>query len=192
MAFTPFRTLLGPEPPVANQTTVTGGTTIALLWDTPNLSPVPASNVAGSPLVANTVYSVKAWGVATIAATAAQTATFTPIFGTTTGGTSLGASIAAPISATALTNVPWMAEMLVHFRSTGASGTATCGGTITGSPFVGVAAGTTQGTVVNFGTASTTATTVNTTAAQGLALAITPSLATQSWTCLGVVAESLN
>jgi hypothetical protein len=128
------------DPPVANQTTVTGGTAITALWDAANLTALP-----GNTVKAGQAYKVTAWGIVTTAVTGSQTATFTPFFGTTTGaGTSLGASIAAPLEAKV------------------------------------------------FGTGSATATTVNTTAASGLLLAVTPSLATQSWTCLGVVAEALN
>jgi hypothetical protein len=185
-----FRSLVGPEPPLANQTTVTGGTTITALWDAANLTSLPASTYGG--LTADSVFKVTAWGVMTTAVTAAQTATFTPIFGTVVGGTSLGASVAAPLEAKVFTNTPWKAEMIVHFRSVGAAGTATCIGQFEALPLVGVAGGTAEGGTVPFGTASTSATTVNTTAAQGLLLAVTPSLATQSYTCMGVVFESIN
>jgi hypothetical protein len=175
------------DPPVANQTTVTGGTSITALWDAANLIALP-----GNTIKAGQVYKVTAWGVVTTAVTAGQTATFTPIFGTTTGGTSLGASVAAPLEAKVFTNTQWFAQFYVHFRTIGASGTATCAGNIEALPFVGVAAGTVEGGSAPFGTASATPTTVNTTVAAGLLLAVTPSLATQSWTCLGVVAEALN
>jgi hypothetical protein len=176
------------DPPVANQTTVTGGTAITALWDAANLTALP-----GNTVKAGQAYKVTAWGIVTTAVTGSQTATFTPFFGTTTGaGTSLGASIAAPLEAKVFTNTNWLAEMWVHFRTVGSGGLATCGGKITALPFVGVAAGTAEGESVTFGTGSATATTVNTTAASGLLLAVTPSLATQSWTCLGVVAEALN
>jgi hypothetical protein len=181
-----FRELLS-DTPTANQTTVTGGTTITALWDAANVTPLPANSVK-----AGQIYKVTAFGVATTAVTAGQTATFTPIFGTTTGGTNLGASIAGPLEAKVFTNTPWIAQMFVFFRTVGASGTAVCSGNIEALPFVGVAAGTVEGGTYTFGTASTTATTVNTTTASGLLLAVTPSLATQSYTTLGVMMESLN
>lgn len=176
-----------PDPPVANQTTVTGGTTIAALWDAANMTPIPAGSI-----FAGQMFKVTAYGVMTTAVTASQTATLTPIFGTTTGGTSLGASIAAPLEAKVFTNTMWIAQFWVHFRTIGASGTATCAGNFEALPLVGVAAGTVEGGTVPFGTGSTTATTVNTTTASGLLLAVTPSLATQSYTTLGVALESLN
>lgn len=179
-----FRELVQ-DPPVANQTTITGGTAITAAWDAANLTPLPANAIR-----AGQMYKVTAFGIATTAVTAGQTATFTPIFGTTTGGTSLGASIAAPLEAKVFTNTQWFAQMYVHFRTTGAAGTAICAGNIAALPFVGVAAGTAEGGTVPFG--STAAVAVNTTVAGGLLLAITPSLATQSWTTLGVAMEALN
>lgn len=181
-----FREILG-DLPAANQTTVTGGTTIAALWDAASLTPLAANQARVGQL-----YKVTAFGVMTQAVTGSQTATFTPIFGTTTGGTSLGASIAGPLEAKVFTNTQWVAQMYVYFRSVGSSGLAACSGNIEALPFVGVAAGTVEGGTYPFGTASTTLTTVNTTAASGLLLAVTPSLATQSWTCLGVAMEALN
>jgi hypothetical protein len=181
-----FRELLY-DPAAANQTTVTGVTAITALWDAANLTPLPANSVRAGQL-----FKLTAFGVMTTAVTAAQTATFTPIFGTVVGGTSLGASVAAPLEAKVFTNTQWIAQMYVYFRSVGASGTAVCTGNIEALPFVGVAGGTVEGGTVPYGTASTTPTTVNTTVASGLLLAVTPSLATQSYTTLGVAMEALN
>jgi hypothetical protein len=175
------------DPPVANQTDVTGGTSITALWDAANLTPI-----AGGSIRAGQMFKVTAFGIQTQAITGSQTATFTPIFGTATGGTSLGASVAAPLEAKVFTNTNWFAQMFVHFRTVGASGTAVCAGNIEALPFVGVAAGTAEGGSVPFGTGSATPTTVNTTIASGLLLAVTPSLATQHWQTLAVVMESLN
>lgn len=185
-----FRSLVGPEPPLANQTAITGVTVETALWDAANLTPLQASTYGG--LQADQAFKVTAWGIQTQAVTGSQTLTITPRFGTTTGGTSLGASAAAPLQAAVFTNTNWLLEMFVHFRTVGSSGTATCIGVMTMLPFVGVAAGTATGTAVTFGTGSATATTVNTTAAQGLFIGLTPSLSTQSYTCLGVAFESLN
>lgn len=175
------------DPPIANQTAVTGGTAITALWDAANLTPIPAGSV-----YAGQMFRVTAFGLVTTAVTGSQTATLTPIWGTTTGGTSLGASVAAPMEAKVFTNTQWIAQMYVLIRSIGATGTAVCSGNMEALPFVGVAAGTVEGGTVPFGTASTTPTTINTTTASGLLLALTPSLATQSWTCLGVSMQSLN
>lgn len=185
-----FRSLVGPEPPLANQTAISGVTVETALWDAANLTPLQASTYGG--VQADQVYKATAWGVATTAVTGSQTLTITPRFGTTTGGTALGASIAAPLEAKVFTNTMWGLEAWIHFRTVGSSGTATCYGRMSMLCFVGVAAGTAEGATVPFGTGSTTATTVNTTAASGLFIGLTPSLSTQSYTTLGVVWESLN
>lgn len=177
----------GPKPPLANQTTVTGGTAIAAMWDAATFTPIPANWLDGGE-----VFEITFWGVMTTAVTGAQTVTFTPVFGTTTGSTSLGASVAAPLEAKVFTNTQWNGRMIVHVRAAGASGLATATGWIEGLPFVGVAAGTAEGGTVPFGTASTTLTTINTTTASGLLLCVTPSLATQSYTTLAVLPESLS
>lgn len=177
----------GPKVGRDNETTVTGVTVITALWNAANRTPIPANWIDGGE-----IFEIFAYGVMTTAVTGAQTVTFTPIFGTTTGGTSLGASIAAPLEAKVFTNTQWNARMVVHFRQGGSGGLATCSGTFEALPLVGVAAGTAEGGTVPFGTASTTPTTVDTTAAAGLLLCVTPSLATQSYTALGVVPESLN
>lgn len=185
-----FRSLVGPEPPLANQTAISGVTVETALWDAANLTPLQATTFGG--VQADQVFKATAWGVMTTAVTGGQTVTVTPRYGTTTGGTALGASVAAPLEAKVFTNTMWGLEAWLHFRSVGSTGTVTCFGKITGLPFVGVAAGTAEGTTVTFGTGSTTATTVNTTSAQGLFIGLTPSLSTQSYTTLGVVWESLN
>lgn len=183
-----FRSLVGSaEPPLANQTAISGVAVDTALWDAANLTFFAARQVQ-----ADQVFKVSAWGVMTTAVTGSQTLTITPRFGTTTGGTNLGASVAAPLAAKVFTNTNWMLEMLVHFRTIGATGTATCIGRMHALPFVGVAAGTSEGTTATFGTGSTTATTVDTTVASGLIVTLTPSLSTQAYTCLGVVMESLN
>lgn len=183
-----FRALVGSaEPPLANQTAVSGVTVITALWDAASFTFFAARQVQ-----ADQVFKVTAWGVMTTAVTGSQTATFTPVWGTTTGGTVLGASVAAPLEAKVFTNTMWLAEMWVHVRTIGSSGSVTCAGKITALPFVGVAAGTAEGETVTFGTGSTTATTVDTTVASGLLLCVTPSLSTQSYTTLGVVMEGLN
>lgn len=180
-----FRSLQGPEPPTANQTTVAAAAD-TVLWDAANLTPIPANTI-----IAGQVFKVTAWGVTTTAVTAGQTVTVNPRFGTAVGGTLLGASAAMPVHAVVATNIPWQLEMWVHFRTIGASGLATCGGFMTARSIIGTAA-TTNSAPANFGTGSTTATTVNTTAASGLVVSVAPSLSTQTYTTLGVVLESLN
>lgn len=185
-----FRSLVGPEPPLANQTAISGVAVETAVWDAANLTPLQASTYGG--LQADQVFKVTAYGVMTTAVTGSQTLTVTPRFGTTTGGTALGASQAHPLAAKVFTNTNWLLEMWVHFRTVGSSGTATCVGRMSALPIVGVAASTVEGGNLMFGTGSATATTVNTTTAQGLFVGFTPSLSTQAYTCLGVIFESLN
>lgn len=180
-----FRSLQGPEPPTVNQTTVAAAAD-TVLWDAANLTPLPANTI-----IAGQVFKVTAWGVTTTAVTGSQTLIVNPRFGTAVGGTLLGASATMPIHAVVATNINWFLEMYVHFRTIGSGGLATCSGFMAARSIIGTAA-TTNSSVANFGTTSTTATTVNTTAASGLVVSVFPSLATQTFTTLGVAMESLN
>jgi hypothetical protein len=177
----------GPTPFIANQTTV-AATTITRLWDAPTYTPIAANFCNGGEL-----FKVTAWGIATSPASA-QTAVFTPIWGTsaTLAGNnpaSLGASVAGSTIASK-TSVPWNAEMWVHVRTAGLTGTATCGGSVRSEIFNGVAAGTAVGANVTFGGGNPT--TIETTTAAGLLLAVTPNIATLTWICQGILPESLN
>lgn len=172
------------DPPTANQTQVAAAAD-TVLWDAANLTAIAAGAIRAGQL-----FKATAWGITTTAVTAGQSVVVTPRFGTTTGGTALGASRNAPVNAAVVSNAPWFLEMWVHFRTVGASGTATCGGFLTSPTIVGAAGATPNGATLNFGTGGTTATTVNTTAAAGLVATITPSLSTQTYTTLGVALES--
>lgn len=173
------------EPPVVNQTTVAAAAD-TVLWDAATNTPLAANQVRTGQL-----FKVSAWGVMSTPATG-QTVTINPRFGTAVGGTLLGASPAAPTVAAALTNTPWFLEMWAHFRTVGAAGLVTCCGLMTSQAFVGVAAGTGRGESVNFGTASATATTVNTTVAAGLVVSVAANIATVTFTCMGVAMEARN
>lgn len=188
----PFRALFpnNQEPPIVNATEAVIATTEdKILWDPAGLAPQTA--IPANSLYADVVVKVTAWGVMTTVVTGAQTAEVTPRFGTTVSGTSLGASRAQPVVAEVLTNTQWLIEMWMHVRLVGSSGTATCGGMMACRAFVGTAA-TTNTAPVNFGTNSATATTINTTTASGLLVSIKATTATQKYTTLGVVMESLN
>jgi hypothetical protein len=176
------------EPPLVNATEVAAAAD-TILWDPAGLAPQTA--IPANTLYADAILKITAWGVNTTAVTAGQTAIFTPRFGTTVSGTSLGVSRTQPVVAEVLTNVNWLCEFWVHVRKIGSSGEATCGGEITCRSLVGTAA-TTNSCQVNFGTAASTATAINTTTASGLLLSVNPSLATNKWTTMGVVMESLN
>lgn len=182
-----FGSLVGEAPVVVQTATSTNSDTI--LWN-------PAGLASNTAIPANTispgqVFKVTAWGITTTAVTGSQTVIFNPRFGTTTSGTSLGVSRTALVNAAVKTNVPWFLEMVVHFRTIGASGTAVCGGTIDSETIIGTAAGTNQSTVT-FGTQATTATTVDTTVASGLVVSVTPSLSTQTFQTHTVIMETSN
>lgn len=176
------------EAPVVNQTQVAAAAD-TILWNPAGLASntaIPANSISPGQ-----VFKITAWGVTTTAVTGSQTVIFNPRFGTTVSGTSLGVSRTALVNAAVKTNVPWFLEMYVHFRTIGASGTATCSGTVDAETIIGTAAGTNQSTVT-FGTSATTATTVDTTVAAGLLVSVTPSLATQTFTTLTVLMETSN
>lgn len=178
------------DPPIVNQTEAVIATTEdKILWDPAGLAPQTA--IPANTLYAGALLKVTAWGIMTTVVTGAQTVEFTPRFGTTVAGTSLGVSRAQPVVAEVLTNVQWMIEMFFHVRSVGSAGSATCGGTAAGRAFVGTAA-TTNSAPVNFGTAAAAATAINTTTASGLLVSAKATTATQKYTTLGVVMESLN
>jgi hypothetical protein len=173
------------DPMDVNQTQIAAAAD-TVLWDATKWAAIPANAINGGDL-----FKITAWGVTTTAVTSAQTLIANPRFGTAVGGTLLGASRAAPVNAAVKTNVTWNIEMWVHFRTRGASGTATCSGVMTAETIIGTAA-TTNSAPLNFGTAATTATTVDTTVAAGLVVSLFPSLATQTFTCMGLVPELVN
>jgi hypothetical protein len=175
-----------PQDPMDVNATTIAAAADTVLWDATKWTAIPANTIG-----AGDTFKVTAWGVTTTAVTGSQTLIATPRFGTTTSGASLGASKTQPVNAAVQTNVPFDLEMWVHFRQRGASGLATCGGRMNAVTIIGTAA-TTNTAPLQFGTGSTTATTVDTTAASGLVVSLTPSLATQTFTCLGVIPELLN
>lgn len=176
------------EAPVVNQTQIAAAAD-TILWNPAGLASNTA--IAANSIAPGQVFKLAAWGVTTTAVTGSQTLIVNPRFGTTASGTLLGASRAAPVNAVVQTNVPWWLEMFVHFRTIGASGTATCGGVFHAPTVIGTAA-TTNAAPLNFGTAGTTPTTVDTTVASGLVVSAFPSLSTQVFTTLGVVMETAN
>jgi hypothetical protein len=186
----PFRSLFpnNQKAPILNATEVAAAAD-TIMWDPAGLAPQTA--IAANTLYSDAVLKVTAWGINTTAVTGGQTATFTPRYGNAIGGTSLGASRVQPVVAEVNTNVPWLIEFWFHVRLVGPTGTATCGGEITCRTLIGTAA-TTNAAPVNFGTQASTPTTINTTTAAGLLVSVNASLATNKWTTMGVVMESLN
>lgn len=185
-----FRSLFpnNQEPPITNSTQVAAAAD-TIMWDPAGIAPQTA--IPANSLYADLILKVTAWGVNTTANTASQTAAFTPRYGTTTSGTALGVSRTQPVNAAVQTTQPFYLEMYFHVRTVGSSGGATCGGWVTAQSLIGTAA-TTNTAPVNFGTSSTSATTINTTTASGLLVSVNASHATNTWQTLGVVMESLN
>lgn len=181
-----FRSFVG-EAPVVTQTQIAAAAD-TILWNPAGLASNTA--IAANTIAAGQTFHVNAWGTTTTANTAGQTLIATPRFGTAIGGTSLGASLTAPVHAVVATRA-WFLEMWVTFRKIGASGEAVCGGFINTNTVVGTAA-TTNYAPLTFGLASTTATAVDTTAAAGLLVSLTPSLNTQTFNCMEVVMETSN
>lgn len=174
------------DPADVNQTTVAAAAD-TILWNAPVWTPLPANSVSSGD-----AYKITCWGVTTTAVTASQTLIITPRFGTAVGGTSLGVSRTASIVAAVKTNVPFLLEMWVHFRTRGAAGTATCFGRFESETITNATSGTVVGNTLTFGTSATTATTVDTTAAAGLVASVNASLATQTFTAMCVIPELLN
>lgn len=176
-----------PQDPMDVNATQVAAAADTVLWNAALWSAIPANGVGGAD-----VYKVTAAGVTTTAVTAGQTLIVNPRFGTAVGGTLLGASRTTPIAAIVQTNVPWFLEMWVHFRTRGASGTAVCWGHMMSPTILGPAGSAINPATLTFGTQATTATAVDTTAAAGLIVSVTPSLSTQTFTTLAVIPELLN
>jgi hypothetical protein len=185
-----FRSLFAnnQEAPITNSTQVAAAAD-TILWDPAGIAPQTA--IPANTLKADDILKVTAWGVNTTAVTGSQTVAFTPRFGTTVSGTSLGVSRTMPVNAAVVTTQPFYCELYFHCRLVGSAGTATAGGWISTQSVIGTAA-TTNTSPANFGTSSTTATTINTTTASGLLVSVNASLNTNTWQTLGVVMESLN
>jgi hypothetical protein len=170
--------------PPTSFTAVTASATESNLW-TPNIwSPIPANDMR-----AGKVYKVMFGGIFTSTATQGVL-TFTARAGqsaTPASNVLLGASNATAPPAS-LTAAPFMGEFTLGIRSLGL---AASGATGVGHGFVHVQ-GAAAATGVDYVMGGTVATTLDNTAATGLIVSITISVASQSYTCQWVVMRSLN
>lgn len=169
----------GPEGAVSANpssfTSVTASATDTNLWVPAIWTPIPANSAR-----AGSVYKISFGGVFTSTATQGVL-TWTPRYGqsgTVATNPTLGASNATAPAAS-LTAAAWYGEFTATIR---ALGLAAAGGTITGNGFVvtqGAAAAT--GTMYVMG--GTVPTAFDNTAASGLVVSLTISVASQSYTC---------
>ena len=161
-----FETLDFIDPPSANLTAVTA-TVETGLWSTALWTPIPANDAR-----AGKVYKVTAGGI--VSTGASGTLTITPRFGTTTGGVTLGASQAQTVPVS-LTNVPWIMEFYLTFRSIGT--TASTSSAIGTGTFRSAGAAATAGNAWTVAFGGTAGTTLDTTTTQGIFIGWTLSVA---------------
>jgi hypothetical protein len=169
----PFKMVRGPftgssllDPNPVDLTAVTS-TSETGLWAVANFTPIPANYARSGQtfeLIATGIYSTGASGTLII----------TPRYGTTTGGVTLGASVTQTVPIN-LTSEAWFMHAILNFRKVDASAatqsTAMAGGLFNGGGIAGTAS--TQCVVCFGGTAGT----VDTTAAAGLFIGWTLSVA---------------
>jgi hypothetical protein len=156
-------------------TAVTASATETNLWVPSIWTPIPANDMD-----AGKIYNVKFGGIFTSTATQGVL-TFTPRAGqsaTPASNVSLGASNATAPAAS-LTNAAWFGEMNLVIR---ALGLAASGATGTGNGFV-ITQGAAAATGIMYVMGGTVATTIDNTAASGLIVSLTISVASQSYVC---------
>jgi hypothetical protein len=156
--------LLDPNPVDLSAVVATSETA---LWAVANFTPIPANYARSGQtfeLIATGIYSTGASGTLII----------TPRYGTTTGGVTLGASVTQTVPIN-LSAEAWFMHAILNFRKVDASAatqsTAMAGGVFSGGGIAGTAG---SSCVVAFGG---TAGTVDTTAAAGLFIGWTLSVA---------------
>lgn len=167
------------EPPLANLTALVA-TTIEALWPAATYTPIFAGD-ANKP---GKVYRITAGGIWSTGASG--TLIITPNVGTATGGATMGASPTETVPVS-ISNIPWYLEYTAVIRTVGTSGTIIGTGTFNST---GIAANTSPGAVMvtTFGGTSAT---IDTTAASGITIGKTLSVA-GSVTPQYVVWQSLN
>lgn len=169
--------------PPASFTAVTASATETNLWTPAIWTPIPANDMRSGK-----VYKVSFGGVFTSTATQG-TLTWTPRAGqsgTPASNVTLGAS-GAVAPAASITAGPWYGEFTLGIR---AIGLAASGATGTGNGLVVTHAGTATGTMYVMG--GSVPTTIDNTAASGLIVSLTISVASQSYTCQWTALRSYN
>ena len=170
--------------PPASFTAVTANATETNLWTPAIWTPIPANDMRSGK-----IYKVSFGGVFTSTSTPGLL-TWTPRCGqssTPATNISLGASnVTAPPAS--LTTQAWYGEFTMGIRSIGL---AASGATATGNGFVFVQ-GAAAATAVVYTMGGSVPTNVDNTAATGLIVSLTISVASQSYTCQWVAMQSLN
>lgn len=170
--------------PPTNFTAVTASATETNLWTPAIWSPIPANDMR-----AGKCYKVSFGGVYTSTGTQGVL-TFTPRAGqssTPASNVTLGASNATAPAAS-LSGQAWYGEFTMGIRSLGL---AAAGATATGNGFV-LVQGAAAATGINYVMGGAVPTTVDNTAASGLIVSLTISVASQSYQANWVVMQSLN
>lgn len=167
------------NPNLANLAAVTGGTAEVNLWSPAQWTPLPSGPGSNNYVTPGQVWELQSFGVCTYAATPGTTI-FTSRVGTSAtpaSNTILGAASAA-VAGTTQTGVSWFLNGNWYARTLGLPGanSAVYGKFIWTSPLSLQAAGS-QGGVIFGGTA-----TVDLSIANGVAISVTPSVTTQSFT----------
>jgi hypothetical protein len=169
--------------PVAH-TAVTASATETNLWDPAIWTPIPANDMRGGK-----AYRLTFGGIFTSTATQGLL-TFTPRVGqsgTPASNITLGASnVTAP--AASLTNAAWYGQFILVIRSIGL---AAGGATGTGTGFV-ITQGAAAATGITYVMGGSIPTTLQSTAASGLIVSLTISVASQSYQAAYAILQSLN
>lgn len=148
-----------------------GAATETVLW-TPNDTTQTHTRIKNGTLDGVKSGRIRAGGIVTTPA-AAGTILTTPRYGTTTGGVTLGPSVAVT-GTNSQTNVPWLIQWFMFFRSFGATATMVGFGTLE------------TGALARDSIFGGTTATVDTTAASGITFSQTDSVAAVSWTPKGI------
>ena len=156
------------DPPVTAPLSANTATTAVDMWTGTTYTPIFANDPK-----AGKIYVCRAGGI--ISTGASGTLTISPFYGGS-GGVALGASGAQTVVIN-LSNIPWMLEFVLVFRTIGAAGansTVTCSGNFSFSGAVGTA-GSSNG--ITFGSTSTTSTSVDATVNKDITIQKTLSVA---------------
>lgn len=164
------------------------------LWNPAATGKAPNTAIPANSISPNQIFKVTAWGTSTTAVTGSQTIILSLRYGnsnTPSSNTLIGVkSPTQAVNAVARTD-PWIVEAWMCFRTIGTAGTATGFAELRDPKVVGTAAGT-NSIILNCGSSTTTPTTVDTTVAAGIVVAVQPSLNTYTFDCVSVTMESIS
>ena len=156
------------DAPVSAPLSANTATTAVDMWSGAQYTPIFANDPK-----AGKIYVVRAGGI--ISTGASGTLTISPFYGTN-AGVALGAS-GAQTTVINLTNIPWILEFVLVFRTIGEAG-ANSGITCTGTFAFGGATGTAgSSNEITFGSTSTTSTNVDATVNKDITIQKTLSVA---------------